>query len=349
MNVKTAEYNFNLINKHPNGNFYLNKKEKIVEISKWNLIGRLIKYCKNRNGAIRRKVNSAILETLQTVNKTPDQKQTVLSKLSKSRGISLQLLDQKVQNLQKPVTTPTVTMPITGFANGGNTCYLAAALQVLRNIPVVHEHLDRKAPLEKRLYGESDVTLSLRQKAKDHIALLINTIDRSQPVSRGSMKELEKMYAVLNPSVTVGKGHKVFEVFNCVINLVLDIRSEGDPLSVMLWEQSEEEGLKTIEGELYRRLSKNEEIPKILPLTRTNRNTPHFSLQDVITLTADGKKYSYQLVGTVRHSGFHAVAYLRDHQQKMWVACNDAKIHRIDSLKSALLPKLMHAYYTLIE
>jgi hypothetical protein len=172
MDTKTAEYNFKLIDKHPTGNFYVNDKGKIVEISKWNLIGRLIKYCNNRNGGVQRKVNAAITETLQTVNVTLDQKQAILSKISKSRGIPLQLLDHKIQNiasLEKPgfrviakspvvVTTPpvimtkapvTVTMPVTGFANGGNTCFLAAAMQVLRNIPVVHEHLDRKANLRR--------------------------------------------------------------------------------------------------------------------------------------------------------------------------------------------------------
>lgn len=378
MDIKTAEKNFYLIDKHPKGNFYVNKNDKIIEISKWNLIGRIIKHYSNRNGDVREKVNSIILETLKVVNKEPLQKQAVLDKIAKTRGISLQVLDEKIQNITAPVkednkpsrvpSAPSVekidkpnpvaiTMPVTGFANGGNTCFLAAALQVLRSIPVVHEHLDRKAPLEKRFNAETDETLSLRQKAKDHAAHLIHTIDLGQPVSGDSIKELEKIYAELNPNVNVGKGNDVSEVFNYVIHLILDIRSERNtPLYVNMYgERSEEETLKITERQLNSCLKRNEEIPKILPFSRPDpdnnqANTPPFSLQDVITLTSsDGRKFSYRLVGTVRSSGFHAVAYLRDHQQNQWTACDDAKIHRINSLNPALLPKLMHAYYALIE
>jgi hypothetical protein len=197
----------------------------------------------------------------------------------------------------------------------------------------------------------------LRQKVKDHIALLIHTIDQGQPVSGASIKELEKMYAELNPKAKVGEGNGVAFVFNYIINFVLDIRSERDaPLDVSMYGGRSEEGeLKEVENELNSLLSRNKEIPKILTFTRPGPdldkgNAPNFSLQDVITFTAaDGKKYSYQLVGTVRSSGFHAVAYLRDLQKKQWVVCNDSHIDRVSSLNPALLPKLMHAYYTLIE
>jgi hypothetical protein len=376
----TAEKNFNLIDKHPKGNFYVNKHGKIIEIGKWNLIGRVIKHYSNRNGAVRRKVNDTIVETLRVVKKEPLQKQALLLKLANFRGISMQVLDEKVQNaatakilknlpssnlqptaavdtLDKP-SLISITMPKVGFVNEGNTCYLAATLQILRNIPVIREHLN--SPLKRWPINESDESMKLRKKAKDCIVELIKAIDKGEHPVTG-LKKLEKLYIDYRKlrgddfHKGLGRGGDVREFYDNM-TLILNIRAPYIEFNVGFnvgnYERSEPEALEVTNRALDRHMSYYKQgPPKILLGSRANQNTKHFfSHQEVITLTAsDGKKYSYSIVGTTRSSDFHAVAYLRDHQKKEWVACNDSHVQRICDLNPALHPKLRYVYYALVE
>ena len=71
MKSSVVEFNLSNLYNHPNGNFTADKEGKLIRISKWNVIGRIIKYISDRfcGNCITNRVNEVILKTFQQIRR----------------------------------------------------------------------------------------------------------------------------------------------------------------------------------------------------------------------------------------------------------------------------------------
>lgn len=77
MDINLAKKNLEKFNAHPDGIFTVSKKEKLVHISSWNLLGRFVKWIQNRHGEITTKVQEVIKESRAACEKGNNSMPTV--------------------------------------------------------------------------------------------------------------------------------------------------------------------------------------------------------------------------------------------------------------------------------
>lgn len=70
MNNKIEEKNVNILWNYSKFEYTIDKKGKLIPISRWNLIGKLIKMILDRNGELTKRIHEAVRQTLEFIQKS---------------------------------------------------------------------------------------------------------------------------------------------------------------------------------------------------------------------------------------------------------------------------------------
>lgn len=235
---------------------------------------------------------------------------------------------------------------IGGFSNGGNTCFIATALQAVRQVPEIRKRLKDSYILTKE-NDESNEVFSLRSEVKATIAKLLEDSDRGEKIDGSRLRMLHSKLLELSQKRGIGgcsevgtPGDELLIIY--LITRILEIgfleyRSYG----IRPNQDSSDYPLVAL---LNAQIQANMPTPALVTLLRPeishkppNRICPPLTydpspIHEMIDET--GKKCKYALVAATSAISGHVKAYLKDicHPNDGWVCCNDSSIDKIQKL-----------------
>ncbi len=112
-----------------------------------------------------------------------------------------------------------------GFANGGNTCFIAAALQSLRLVPEVRRRLNAELHSLTTGKGEDPTAFKRRQELQTFIHKLLCTIDNGDPVKGSELAKLQVLLNGVYPSIGLKKSGEIPDKVFYAVNSILDLQS----------------------------------------------------------------------------------------------------------------------------
>lgn len=232
-----------------------------------------------------------------------------------------------------------------GFNNGGNTCYVAAALQSLRQIPIIRERLNESYILTKNV-DESEEAFKLRGQIKMTIVRMLEATDRGETILGNDIYELTGMlfhYTEittgpdgLRPYIGIQSAGNSGDAYS-VIEILLSILETKQLEDHIAWleDRSEDENIPIAMRMSRSRLAKPISPSIIIVKRHINANSgihaPLTYQPAAIEEATDlqGKKCNYALVSALTDIG-HAKAYIKkiDNPSADWVCCNDGSVRK---------------------
>lgn len=224
-----------------------------------------------------------------------------------------------------------------GFGNVGNTCFINAVVQCLKNLPHLHKVLGLDNNALPRSKDSKKDLLALKIRAK-----LVDIFEKSfSGYSNGQeMAELQNLMIEYSPSIKKGQmGDPRF---------IWDVLTEvlGLPFHYQTYDEGENEDSEwyyqityIAYGENWKDSLKNSAINsfpytlavRFMPTPETANDEQGFRsscpLEEQLEIpNNDKKKVLYRLGGVVVHRSFHYIAYLKDEKTDQWVCFNDSNV-----------------------
>lgn len=292
-----------------------------------------------------------IYDIVKHCKKKNDAKKDVAIDLKANPSEKKEVVDLKKGSLKSEGTQKNSLDKIGGFSQGGNTCYIAATLQALRQIPFFRSKISPDNILSKRP-NESDEAYESRVKVKQALYNLLLATDQGETIDG---KTFRKFHQILydcavhskncrNLVSRPGNGGDQSLIFS-FINSTLDIDGES-VLSCSYVEDYDDNNLIDFIDEFH--LSKE---PKIVRLERLNpAGCNHSSVGDVFQQHVsqqlsknlpmefefpswNEEKHTLKLVAATSGTRSHTWAYLRDpNSPDKWVCCNDGRVKTVSKL-----------------
>lgn len=256
---------------------------------------------------------------------------------------------------------------IGGFDNGGNTCYIAATLQSLRQIPMFRRRLSSEYSLTQKP-NESNEAFALRQKVKQTMFDFLNQTDAGKKVGG---KDFLQYNALLDEyqqaeklsecrSFLTGEGGDQGQLFSFIMRVMEFGGHDWDKLMYMKKEDCPgryncvDDDTKI--ADLFEfNLSG---APKIILIERIHpeavkvaKNPDHVQSNVTLSLSKDipvkieythrdpqgreKSKHTYTLISATVGSRSHTVACLKEvGKPEGWVCCNDGDVKRVKDIPS---------------
>ena len=207
-----------------------------------------------------------------------------------------------------------------GFRQGGNTCFIAAPLQIIRHIPKLRDRLNPEYRLEK-LEKESEEHFNMRLKIRKKIFKMLEATDRGETLDGSVIRKLHQLLYNYDENRIAPTGRmgdvgsvietitSILDVYNANLYNCTDLSNElnefSDKLHIMIADVINcQHPFNHFEG------IKLDNEPKLFYECKY----------------PSGKPYQVILVGAITASN-HAVAYVKDDRQpNKWTCCNDGTI-----------------------
>ena len=228
----------------------------------------------------------------------------------------------------KNMTSAAIPLEKTGGCeNAGSTCFVATPFQIIKQIPIVKEHLKAEYQL-KQGREERDQQFAIRKQIKDSLASMATKSMQGQTVSKKEMADLQNLlskYIPHNISQT-GKGGDVYSVLiefftileiPCDSELILDNQNNAYHLDKL---KQPTDAPVFILRQMFKgsEESKNTLLTDPLPvLEMPSTQSPELN--------------TYQLVGAIIGLPGHAMACVKDiqnNQNNSWVSFNDQNVRK---------------------
>lgn len=222
-----------------------------------------------------------------------------------------------------------------GISNGGNTCFIAAAIQLMKEIPIFNKKINPENRLKQRV-NESDSHFALRQNIKEKLFHILQEINSGNSVSSKEINALRNLFINFEPQKncfslnSMGDPQEVTELLRKVLDFqvfsagVLTHKGNTDPRH-----RNEEIGPLIVDemGNFNDQLIEPSDYIEINVSLSAEEETPTF-WENYPELTISNKKYKLSGVITVAHS--HAIAYVEN--QKKLIKFNDDVVSEIDKI-----------------
>lgn len=248
-------------------------------------------------------------------------------------------------NSCSPSALPQLPIKIGGFSNGGNTCFIASALQVLRQIPMFIQHLSPAYTLHQ-MENESAEAFGLRNQIKKTVAQFMDKTSMGDNISASEIKAFHKLlfnYKKVEGylyNIPVGHSGDALETLRDLLTVV-EIAEKGKCMSKNYcftyhykWQPAvyDLKAQFTILEEHIKKTEAQEIVynPSIVCIRNWTllKNQPK---QVLVVPSSSGKEvYKYVLAAVTYipngiQSGHHTFAYLRDPYSSTtsWIRCND--------------------------
>lgn len=229
----------------------------------------------------------------------------------------------------------------------GNTCFLATALQVIRQIPRIRELLK----VDKKVKHEASAKFKARQELKNKIAHMLDVTDTGRKITGNETHQLHKMLYNYNETYcnrifyipAPGEMGDVTHVIRLVTKMLkisfhyCHKRDESPPTPGIIDIDTDPNQYASFDlfTVIYGYHNHRGINLKNEPETVFNHTTP------------DGSQCSYALVAA-GSGGTHSVTYVKEvGQSKGWIYCNDDVTKRVDRIPENT--KLAFFYYKKIE
>lgn len=245
-----------------------------------------------------------------------------------------------------------------GFANAGNTCFINAVVQCLKNLP----HLEKALSLGNNALPRS------KDPEKDLLALKIRAqlVDIFQKSFTGKCISSEKMSALqdlmieFNPMIKKGQMGDpgiAWEVLTDVL---------GAPFFYTTYDTEEERDADWYYKHFIEAHGKNwansfkdgsiamDSCPYTLairfgPTKETALNEQGFrsscTLEEHLEIPVHKGTIHYRLARVVVHRPSHYIAYLKDGEKNQWVCFNDARVTAYDQIPENDKEQVVFAFY----
>lgn len=229
--------------------------------------------------------------------------------------------------------------PPGGFANGGNTCYIAAALQALRMIPAVRTQLHKELSQAKK---ETNEEFTLRMKIQKELVDFYAKTDAGETIEGKRMSDFHQLLHTFSPSniSPQGKGGDSLYVVSSIKRILKIKNIIQVPFSTSRKDPSYSDN--TIPSRLKFFNSTGEPEAIVFQRFRTEIDTPT-PLSSELPIEFEYKTHNYTLVAASNNRNWvHSMAYLRNSDGR-WVWCNDGRVSLIDDIKNE---QIQYLYYT---
>lgn len=246
---------------------------------------------------------------------------------------------QKVETIQpqikpskivpaKNLTSAVIPLEKTGGCeNAGATCFVATPFQIIKQIPIVAEHLKTEYHLKQKS-GESDQKFVIRKQIKDSLASLVLKSMQGETITKKEMAGLQELLSNYAPAITSQPGMGGMED-SALLQFfeILEIDCDGE---VIFDNQNNDFHLNKLKQPtdapvfLLRQMFKGSEISKNTLLTDP---LPFLKMPS----TQSPELNTYQLVGATIGFPGHAIACVKDihdHDPNAWVSFNDAVVKK---------------------
>lgn len=236
---------------------------------------------------------------------------------NKSQNISInQTETENVETIATKKLDIFLPLDKTGrLRHGANTCFLAAAIQLIRQIPLFNMALENPSRIRK---NESKDKFELREKIR---IFLFQILLRSNSGKEVSANEMDAFGALLHQYDKQIPAPGKYGATISAIEVIFEILSiEEVPYSISdyfvdnycsMWGEEEDKPYNLLTSQI-----------KIFPWDIPRGKIP---------LTYENSDAKYHLVGVTSRSGNHAVAYVKDlrHPSSNWVYLDDMQPTRI--------------------
>lgn len=249
---------------------------------------------------------------------------------------------------------PALPAHIGGFANGGNTCYIASALQAMRQIPIVRDRLSLDFNFVRH-ENESPASFELRLEIRLTLINFFNFTDQGQTVSAEKMQKLGELLHKFNPAYhNPGRGGDALEAFRYLLEVLGIQESEGGVCFAIQMTKMEHEYDLAADF-----LATEEEAgldifrPSIVCIKSDGISLFSYSPNSLIVIpaTETAESCEYALVAVLYGpTKGHVITYLKDHENSSnpFLECDDgatskrcARIPDVAKMRGLIYVKLL--------
>ncbi|HEY4832182.1 MAG TPA: hypothetical protein VIH61_06445 [Waddliaceae bacterium] len=224
-------------------------------------------------------------------------------------------------NIQPTANSPDVSpfVQVGGFGQGGNTCFIAACLQIIRHIPKLRDRLNPEYQLEK-IEKENEEHFNMRLKIRKKIFKMLKATDQGETLDGSVIRKLHQMLYNYNKNQIAHPGD-----MGDVSSVIDTITSILDVYNANLY------NCKDLLDELLDDNNWHIRIADVINIQHPFNHFEGIKLDNEPKLFYEckypsGKPYKVILIGAITASN-HAVAYVKDDRQpNKWTCCNDGTI-----------------------
>lgn len=228
---------------------------------------------------------------------------------------------------------------IGGFENAGSTCFIASALQALRQIPKVNECLN--SPASIRYEDENEDCFQITQEIKALVKKFMNSTNLGITISKEEMKNFEHLLIEYNkfhfkPNLRLpGTGGDASVVLELLFRaLKLDHRTIFHERFITPDESTYE--IARDFSEVEELLNEDEEDinktifrPNIVSIKLDEKNCRQLpSCVIEVSTSASNEKSYYALVAVIYGPSGHSLTYIKNYTNSSfsWIKCDDSVI-----------------------
>jgi hypothetical protein len=259
---------------------------------------------------------------------------------------------QKVENVQpqiKNMTKDPIPLEKTGGCeNAGSNCFVATSLQIIKQIPIVAEHLKAEYHLKPE-GGESDQQFDIRKQIKDSLASMISKSMQGQTVLKGEMVDLQDLLSKYTPNEIPQAGNpgseysvlmQIFRILEIPCDMEFIRDSEDKDYHLEKLKQPTNAPVFILKQYTKGpKESKNTLLTDPLPILEMPSIQPH-------------ALNTYQLIGAVIGLPGHAVACLKDiqnDQNNSWISFDDNTVRKEEKLNAVYQEFTSTLVYTRLD
>lgn len=252
------------------------------------------------------------------------------------------VIDKGVKQTAQRAALPLIGN-IGGLAQGGNTCFIATALQSIRQLPIVRQRLAANCHLTKK-EDETEAAFRLRQEIQQTLREFFEVTDQGRTVSGARMRRLHEMLHQFNDGYLPPAG-KVGDA-SCVVGGLFAVLEINHLNKEYYFKQKKE---RNIEASLQKVIDKTKEHvkqqggkhsppspPAVLQIQRAviqgdHECAPFAMPKPTIELNYGESPVRYALISALNMGRGHATAYLKEQNglPEGWVHANDSHITRV--------------------
>lgn len=244
---------------------------------------------------------------------------------AKSSEIALALC--KIIKMEQKHTTP--ILKTGGFANEGNTCFIASVMQLLKSSPPCMKMIKEKQTSLARRTNESDAKFDLRKTIVKELYRLLNEANNGRTISSKEMRNFHQLLAQENPNLHPDKGGDAQAICENLL-FITDVFNETSIGGIGFEDRDFNSEIHDFQA-----LVEGFTTPPIVMPISLIRSGIIIDLPSKIELKfdEDGVKRIYRLIGAVQHTGIdldkgfenagHSIAYVKD--QENWVIFDDGR------------------------
>jgi ubiquitin C-terminal hydrolase len=226
--------------------------------------------------------------------------------------------------------------PEAGFKNGGNTCFIAAALQMLRRLPHARERLAN----QKYIEGEED--LALKKEIQQTLFTLLKNADEGITAPPQALKDLRALLLKLEPEKDEfedGKPADSITVLQIIFSM-LDIKVSGTSFinhkgEFPTYDKITKTEIDKPELDNFLQQYSNEDYLQISIWPQREQETPFFWRRypelKVFDKNNSEIHYNFKVTGVITNLGGHALCYIREEKDRFrmgesWIKFDDGKV-----------------------